>query len=113
MRVATETVICEAKMFYRTSEFDAGFGVQTSKTPEPEGATSQGEAASPWRRTVHGIVEWGARTGRRGQAHRPVRLAPDGLSDHMLRDLGISRIDLGVLGGGNPFGPRSSTIRRR
>ena len=99
-------------MFHRTSEFDAGFGVQTSRTPEPEGATSQGEAESPWRRTFRGVAQWGVRTGRRRQAYRPVRLASEGLSDHMLRDLGISRIDLGVLGGGDPFGPRSGMIRR-
>lgn len=99
-------------MFYRTSEFDAGFGVQPDEITELKRADGPGRPASPWRRTIEAFGQWSAHAIRRRQTHRPARLTLDGLSDHMLSDLGLTRTDLGALGGAEAFRSRSRSGRR-
>ena len=99
-------------MFYRTSEFDAGFGVQPGEATAPGQSGTADRAAPSWLAAVRAAVHSGARAIGRRQAHRPVRLSLDAMSNHMLRDIGLNRVDLGALGG-DPFRPSSRTGRRR
>ena len=100
-------------MFYRTSEFDAGFGVQPDEIPGQKQAEGPDHRKSAWRRAVDAVVDSGTRAIRRRPARRPQRLTLDGLSNHMLRDLGLTRADLGALGGMDASRPWSRTDWRR
>jgi uncharacterized protein YjiS (DUF1127 family) len=88
-------------MFYRTSEYDAAFGVQTATSPAPEPIEFPNETVSPWRaavRVIGNLAQSVASAHRQRRAHRAALLAVDRLDDHMLRDIGLSRRDYGALG---------------
>lgn len=100
-------------MFYRTSEYEAAFGVQARTSPEPAIPL---ETASPWRRaigTVGKLAELVAVAYRRRRAERAIRLTLSGLDDHLLRDIGITRKDFGALGIGDAFRSWSKIDRSR
>ena len=103
-------------MFHRTSEFDAGFGLQPGTRSQPAPADVRGRAASPRGTTVRVITDLAERVAlayRQRRNRRAQRLALDAMSDQMLRDIGIARTRFGACRSDDPLHRWSRMDRRR
>jgi uncharacterized protein YjiS (DUF1127 family) len=103
-------------MFHRTSEFDAGFGLQPGTRSEAAPADVRGQTASPWRAAVRAITDMAKRVAlayRQRRNRRAQRLALDAMSDQMLRDIGITRTRFGACRSDDPLQSWSRVDRRR
>lgn len=92
-------------MYYRTSEFDAGFGMQPSAISEPTRGGAR-HAETRWRaavRTIGHLAKRVADAYRQRRNDRRAWIALDMMDDHMLRDLGINRTDFGPRGRDHAF----------
>jgi uncharacterized protein YjiS (DUF1127 family) len=100
-------------MFKQTSEFEAAFGVQPQVRADLAGVSDAGHTEAPsraiadkFRHAVAGIAAVFKQWRLRGETRRIL----SSLDDRMLKDLGLTRSDLGAYGGADDI--RWDTIYR-
>ena len=100
-------------MFNQTSEFEAAFGVQPPVTPERT-PTGEPEGVASTRQSIAGAIVRSAQrliaTFSEWRLRRQTARALSALDDKMLKDLGLTRSDLGAYGGADDI--RWRTIHR-